>query len=172
MRKAFIALGVIIIALLVAFATFNQQPKYAGVSMPKTDYRHLEQSRKSIKSFIKSLDNFDYKKPSTMTAIEKSGNQIIKQNSNNLSNSDAQALRNAFYGKDGIITIVQVAKKGNYNIDSSVASRFHDKFDTIIIMVVNAMNKSSAQRAEIVDQMKVDLNIEAAIYKIGEKNEE
>ena len=35
MRKAFIALGVVIAALLIAFITFNQQPKYADVSMPK-----------------------------------------------------------------------------------------------------------------------------------------
>ena len=146
MRKAFIALGVIFVALLVAFATFNQQPKYAGVSMPRADYRHLEQSRRSIKTFISALDDFDYQDAKTMAVVEKSGNQII--------------------------TIVQIAKKGHYNIDSSVASRFHDKFDTIITMSVNAMNKSSAQRADIVTQMKVDLNIEAAIYRIGAKNEE
>jgi len=78
MRKAFIALGVIFVALLVAFATFNQQPKYAGVSMPRTDYRHLEHSRRSIKTFISALDDFDYQDTKTMTAVEKSGNQIIK----------------------------------------------------------------------------------------------
>lgn len=172
MRKAFIALGVIFVALLVALATFNQQPKYAGVSMPRADYRHLEQSRRSIKTFISALDKFDYQDAKTMTVVEKSGNQIIKHNSNNLSNADSQALRDALYGKTGIITIVQTAKKGHYNIDSSVASRFHDKFDTIITMSVNAMNKSSAQRADIVTQMKVDLNIETAIYRIGAKNEE
>jgi len=40
------------------------------------------------------------------------------------------------------------------------------------MMSVNAINKSSAQRADIVTQMKKDLNIEADIYKIGAKNEE
>lgn len=172
MRKAFIALGVIIVVLLAAFVAVNQQPKYAGVSIPRTDYRHLKASRNNINNFIDTLDDFNYKKPKTMLAIEKSGNQIIKHNSRNLSNADAQSLREAFYGRNGIITIVQAAQRGHYNIDGSVASRFHDKFDTIITMSVNAMNKSSAQRADIVTQMKTDLNIESAIYKIGTQNGE
>ncbi|ACA82860.1 hypothetical protein [Leuconostoc citreum] len=172
MRKAFLALAAVIIALLVALITFNQQPKYADVSMPQSDYRHLKQSREDIQSFVHALNQFDYTKPKTMTAIEQQADQVIKHNSKNLSNSDAQALRDAFYGSQGIVTIVQTAKKGHYNIDASVASRFHDRFDTIIMMSVNAINKSSAQRADIVTQMKKDLNIEADIYKIGAKNEE
>ncbi|KAA8362470.1 molecular chaperone [Leuconostoc carnosum] len=172
MRKAFIALGVVIIALLAAFATFNQQPKYAGVSMPKTDYRHLEDSRQDINELITALRDFDYTKPKTMVTIEKASDTIVKNNSSNLSGPDAQSLREALYGRQGIVTIVQAAKKGHYNIDGSVASRFHNGFNTIITMSVNAINKSSAQRADIVTQMKTDLNIESAIYKIGAKNEE
>lgn len=172
MRKAFIALGVIMVVLLTALITVNQQPKYAGVSMPKSDYQQLQRSQREIKDFVQTLDNFKYDKPKTMTAVENAGNVIIKDNSKNLSSSDAQALRDAFYGNQGIITIVHAAKKGHYNIDGSVASRFHDKFDTIITMSVNALNKSSAQRADIVTQMKVDLNIESAIYQIGAKNDE
>ncbi|MCT3114623.1 molecular chaperone [Leuconostoc lactis] len=172
MRKAFIALGVIVVVLLSALFIANQQPKYAGVSMPKSDYKQLQRSQREIKDFVQTLDRFDYNKPKTMTAIENTGNVIIKDNSENLSSADAQALRDAFYGDQGIITIVHAAQKGHYNIDGSVASRFHDKFDTIITLSVNALNKSSAQRADIVKQMKTDLNIESAIYKIGARNDE
>ncbi|CCJ65832.1 molecular chaperone [Leuconostoc pseudomesenteroides] len=172
MRKAFIALAAIIVALLIAFITFSQQPKYAGVSMPKDDYQHLKTSRSDIKALISDLNKFNYKKQATMSAIEKDADKIIKSNSGNLSEADAQTLRDALYGKNGIVTIVKAAQTGKYNIDGSVASRFHDKFDTIILMSVNAINKSSAQRADIVAQMKSDLNIEQAIYQIGAKHEE
>ncbi|MGX7051601.1 molecular chaperone [Leuconostoc palmae] len=172
MRKAFIALGVLFIALLVALISFNQQPKYAGVAMPREDYQHVKQSKHDIQNFVQTLSKFDYTKNQTMTAIEKSADTIINHNSQNLSNVDSQSLRQAFYGSQGIVTIVQSAKKGHYNIDGSVASRFHDRFDTIIEMSVNAINKSSAQRDDIVTQMKKDLNIEADLYKIGIKNEE
>ena len=168
MRKAFIALGVVIAALLIAFITFNQQPKYADVSMPKADYTHLQESRTNIKRLIDDLSKFNYKKDSTMAAIEK----IANENSKDLSSSDAQTLRDALYGQNGIVTIVKAAQTGKYNIDASVASRFHTGFDSIITMSVNAINKSSAQRANIVTQMKKDLNIEEAIYQIGAKHEE
>lgn len=75
-------------------------------------------------------------------------------------------------GKMVSLQIAKAAQTGKYNIDGSVASRFHSAFDTIILMSVNAINKSSAQRADIVAQMKSDLNIEQAIYQIGAKHEE
>lgn len=172
MRKAFIALGVVIAALLIAFITFNQQPKYADVSMPKADYTHLQESRTNIKRLIDDLSKFNYKKDSTMAAIEKDAKIIANENSKDLSSSDAQTLRDALYGQNGIVTIVKAAQTGKYNIDASVASRFHTGFDSIITMSVNAINKSSAQRVNIVTQMKKDLNIEEAIYQIGAKHEE
>lgn len=99
MRKAFIALGVVIAALLIAFITFNQQPKYADVSMPKADYTHLQESRTNIKRLIDDLSKFNYKKDSTMVAIEKDAKIIANENSKDLSSSDAQTLRDALYGK-------------------------------------------------------------------------
>ncbi len=121
MRKAFIALGVVIAALLIAFITFNQQPKYADVSMPKADYTHLQESRTNIKRLIDDLSKFNYKKDSTMVAIEKDAKIIANENSKDLSSSDAQTLRDALYGQNGIVTIVKAAQTGKYNIDDSVA---------------------------------------------------
>lgn len=111
MRKAFIALGVIVVVLLSALFIANQQPKYAGVSMPKSDYKQLQRSQREIKDFVQALDRFDYNKPKTMTAIENAGNVIIKDNSENLSSADAQALRDAFYGDQGILSRLCMPRK-------------------------------------------------------------
>lgn len=99
MRKAFIALGVVIAALLIAFITFNQQPKYADVSMPKADYTHLQESRTNIKRLIDDLSKFNYKKDSTMAAIEKDAKIIANENSKDLSSSDAQSFAMPYMGK-------------------------------------------------------------------------
>lgn len=171
MRKALIALGVLIVGLFIAFITLYQQPTYAGVSMPKSDYRQLKTSKQNISQLLDDLDHFDYTKPTTMAAVEKTGTKIIKHNSKNLSASDAKAMRETLYGRNGIISITKNAQKGKYNIDASVASRFHDKFEVLIELSVNAINKSSAQRQRIVDKLNSELNIESSIYHIGIQDE-
>ncbi|MDF7626580.1 molecular chaperone [Lactobacillaceae bacterium L1_55_11] len=167
MRKAFIALGVVLIALVIALLAFNQRPKYAGVSLPKNDYRHIQTSRTEIKSLLADLKNFDYSKPKTADQVETDAKKILKLNESVLSSHDYDKLKAAIYGTGGVVTTVKTAQTGHYNIDPSVASTLHNDFTEIINRLVAGISASSLQREEIAKTLTQQVNLDQALYQIG-----
>ena len=172
MRKALLALAVLAVGLLAAVLVFQQQPTYAGVSMPKTDYENLQTSKTELTTLLHDLTYFENTKKSDLTRIQKDADKIQAQLKPNLSASDQQKLTSALFDKThGIVGIAQTAASRGYNFDSGVAAQFHDPMFTLISLTVNGVNKSSAQRAKIETKLQKDLDIDDKLYQIGAINE-
>jgi hypothetical protein len=172
MRKALLALGVLVIGLFVALVTFQSQPEYAEVSMAKKDYEQLQTSKANLDDLLNHLATFDHERPKALQLIKEDAKKIVDQNGQNLSDDDQKALNDALYHKSrGIVSIAQEAYDRHYNFDGSIASGFHDPMMDLIKLSVNGVNQSSAQRAKIEAQLQEDLDIEQKLYRIGANNE-
>ncbi|CAH1854556.1 molecular chaperone [Convivina intestini] len=171
MRKAFIALAVVIAGLLVALFLFNQEPKYAGVSLSQKDYQHVQASKKQVKAILSDLKLFNTHQDKSLTELKKDADALLKSNQPDLGPHDYNKLKEALYGPYGIVTSAENAKARNYQIDVSVASSLRGNFETLIVKSISSINKNSIQRETISNQLIKDLNLDQILYQIGSSQE-
>lgn len=171
MKKALIAVFVLLLGFSLAYY-FIGGASYAKVTMSRGEYKQIKETKKDISVLLDDLENFNYKKASTMDKIEKDAKKIINLNTNQLSAEDLKKLKNDFYQADfGIVAITKKAQQAKYNLDLSIASQFHDRINSIIELSAANIKQSSAQRQKITEQMQKDLKIDERLYEIGARHE-
>ncbi|CAK8053764.1 hypothetical protein [Eupransor demetentiae] len=167
MKKAFLASILIIVSLVVALLFLNQRPRFAGVSLSQNEYHHVTKSRKQVDAMLTDFEGFNHSPKQKLAAIKSDADQIWQSNAKQLGVHDQAKLKEALYGNQGIVSLAENANKGNYRIDSSIASLLDKDFQVVIIKSTSPLNHSSASREKIIDQLNRQLKAESRLYHLA-----